>query len=340
MSFTSLLRNPFGKRSDFALGTSTGSEKIDTSSIPSDVRRMLKEHRYFQVLFPNEGVTFDENSIQCARAAVEEHMSIVPEGQVWLTQETAEETVDGGTVINGQDPAPTHVSSFYMDRLAVTNADYERFVKVGGYTNASYWPEDILPTVLQFVDQTGKPGPRFWHDGKPNKDQMDHPVVGICWYEANAYARWIGKQLPTTQQWQRAGTWGRSPDGSPAEVKYPWGNSFDPAKANLWVAGIHRTVPVTDFESADTTNGVRQLIGNVWEWVNNQYAMTGVNGVAVQMPEPMAEIRGGAFDSYFRSQATCQFRSGKSISRREHNIGFRCCRAIESSEQESTGEEI
>lgn len=223
---------------------------------------------------------------------------------------------------------PTPVTAYYLDKMPVTNADYLRFVQAGCYSHPELWPEEILPTVLQFVDQTDQFGPRYWTGGQPDQDKLDHPVVGVCWYEANAYAQWAGKQLPSPTQWQRAGTWMHSA-GNTAESRYPWGNSFDPTKANVWSSGYHQTVSVDDFDSGATLNGVRQLIGNVWEWIDAQYVVHGANGIEVRMPQPMGEVRGGAFDTYFPSQATCQFRTGKPLTHRGPNVGFRCGRCLD-----------
>jgi iron(II)-dependent oxidoreductase len=220
---------------------------------------------------------------------------------------------------------PTTVEPVYLDRDCVTNADYAKFVKAGGYENSHFWPEGVLANVLQFVDNTGNPGPKHWSGGQPPRELIDHPVVGISWYEANAYATWAGKRLPTSEEWQRAGTWPKSGGGSATELRYPWGNGFDPFKANTWACGAHRTFPVDGFADGNTPNGIRQLIGNVWEWVDAEFQPPAQEGASVHLAEKMAEVRGGAFDTYFHSQATCQFRTGQPLLFRGANVGFRCC---------------
>lgn len=328
MTLSSLLRNPFrqfGRASIPIAGSAANYRQL--SEIPSDVRRLIRDHCYFRVLAPQNGVEFDDLSVWCAWQAVEQEMAIVPEGRVMLRHDLVTDGSDFAS-IDSSNVHPTPVAAFYLDKTPVTNADYLRFVEAGCYSHAELWPEDILPMVLQFVDKTSRPGPRHWTNGQPDKDKRDHPVVGVCWYEASAYAQWAGKQLPGPTQWQRAGTWMQS-TGNSAEIHYPWGNSFDPAKANVWASGHHQTVPVTDFEKGDTLNGVRQLIGNVWEWIDAEYVVHGTNGLEVLMPEPMGEVRGGAFDTYFHSQATCQFRTGKTLTYRGANVGFRCGRGLD-----------
>ncbi len=214
------------------------------------------------------------------------------------------------------------VDSFYVDRLTVTNAEFSMFVKTGGYTDLNLWPNVVWPHIVQFVDETGSPGPRFWRNGRPAREHMDHPVTGISWYEASAYAKWVGKRLPTPAQWQRAGTWHTNVDGRYSIKMYPWGDLFDASRANVWASGVGTTVAVDGYYEGCTPNGISQVIGNVWEWVDASYAGS-------ESPEfatgGLCEIRGGAFDTYFPKQATCQFRTGQPRLTRTNNTGFRLC---------------
>ena len=89
------------------------------------------------------------------------------------------------------------VDGYYLDRYPVTNAQYHQFVRHGGYEQMAIWDPEIWPAVLDFVDTTGHAGPRFWRDGRYPRGEDHHPVVGVSWYEAAAYARWVGKRLPT-----------------------------------------------------------------------------------------------------------------------------------------------
>ncbi|MCA9212986.1 MAG: SUMF1/EgtB/PvdO family nonheme iron enzyme [Planctomycetales bacterium] len=255
---------------------------------------------------------------------LEQKMAVVPKGDVLVEINDAD--VFSSQIDSVTEDLLFEVDSFYIDRYAVTNEEYAKFVADGGYEQMAYWPEDIFPQVVQIVDSTGIPGPRFWQNGTYPKEKANHPVVGVCWYEANAYALWAGKTLPSCMQWQRAGDWPGDGNGS----KYPWGNAFDPERANLWSDKTNGTVPVDSYVEGATPNGVYQLIGNVWEWVATLFECNdGLEGTRVAVEQPMAEIRGGAFDTYFSSQATCQFRTGQPLMMRAQNIGFRCCTAIE-----------
>ena len=107
--------------------------------------------------------------------------------------------------------------------------------------------------------------------------------------------------------------------------KYPWGNTMERQRANLWGSGPGNTTPIGEFSSGVSVGGVYQMIGNVWEWTADDFQW-----VAAGRPiEPLLKsIRGGAFDTYFDNQATSQFASGENPLGRKHNIGFRCALGI------------
>lgn len=324
MSLSTFISNTFGRWAGITPTVSRDSRFPDVAEAPLDSRRLIRDRRYSHVLSRSADLEFDEVSIQCAWRALEHEMAYVPSGSVRVMHDTV---IDRGRGYRLSESAGGQVSveSFFLDRDCITNADYARFVKAGGYDKPQLWPEDTLPWVLQFVDRAGNTGPKFWTDGEPPVDKLDHPVVGICWYEASAYARWVGKRLPTSAEWQRAGTWPKSHSGEGTEQRYPWGNAFEPSKANIWKNDLCEPIPVDALPEGSTPNGVRQLIGNVWEWLDARYCPASEGEVKVLLEETMAEVRGGAFDTYFASQATCQFRTGQPILNRAANVGFRCC---------------
>lgn len=300
------------------------SDFPDVSDAPPDTRRMIRDRRYCRVLTDTDEMNFDDVSRDFAWKALEFEMALVPGGEVTLISDTAVTTREGFELLADYEELVS-VKSFYMDRHCITNAGFSRFVQAGGYTDPQYWPEHVLPNLLQFVDRTGNVGPKLWHNSQPPEGKENHPVVGICWYEANAYATWTGKCLPSTEQWQRSATWPKGHGGNGAEIRYPWGNAFDPSKTNVWASAVGDTVPCDQYARGGTPNGVKQLIGNVWEWVDTQFLPTAEEGISVLLEQTMAEIRGAAFDTYFPSQANCQFRSGQPLLHRAANIGFRCC---------------
>ena len=303
---------PNGKQQDVV-------DQLAVAKIPA-----TDELHYCRVLqIPCEGERVPaQAAIAAAWKMLEEQMTLVPEGEVSLL------STDPGTLDTGIHDVPTEfawVQSLYFDRCCVTNAEFEQFVAEGGYAQEHLWPPEILAHVLQFVDQSGCAGPRFWKNGQPESTVQDHPVTGICWYEANAYAHWRGKRLPTPEEWQRAATWAAGQSGPSVQTRYPWGDSYDPTRCNTWNSGIKSTTPVSDYYSGCTPNGVYQLIGNVWEWTAALYeSEVSAEGDRLLSDVPLAEIRGGAFDTYFASQATSLFRTGQNLLHRGRNLGFRC----------------
>ena len=126
----------------------------------------------------------------------------VPDGMVYVQP--------GPVMYMGQR---RNVPGFWIDRLEVTNREYRRFVDAGGYRRPEFWqhaaavdgrelPWDEL--MAHLVDATGLPGPSTWAMGTYPEGQADHPVEGVSWFEAAAYAEFVGKQLPTTFHWYRA----------------------------------------------------------------------------------------------------------------------------------------
>ncbi len=157
------------------------------------------------------------------------------------------------------DPEPT--TAFLMDRHEVTNAEFKRFVDAGGYTKRDYWTEPFRDgereiafeeAMSRFTDRTGRPGPATWEVGVYPTGQDEHPVSGVSWYEAAAYAEWAGKRLPTIFHWNR--------------VAYTVASSRIVPLANL---GASAPVPVGSSRS-ENRFGVTDLAGNVREWVWNE----------------------------------------------------------------------
>jgi formylglycine-generating enzyme required for sulfatase activity len=180
-------------------------------------------------------------------------------------------------------PAGTiQVSPFLIDAYEVTNEEFARFVTSGGYANAGLWAETMLvdgrrvprvEALRKFVDRTNLPGPRSWSGGAFPEGKAKHPVSGVSWYEASAYARWADKELPAHAQWWRAAMDARA-DG------FPWGMDAKTAesRANFSQAG---TREVGAFPSGVSTFGCYDMAGNVREWLRDaqpggaRYSVTG-----------------------------------------------------------------
>jgi gamma-glutamyl hercynylcysteine S-oxide synthase len=292
------------------------------SSGGSLVDQMLAQGRYALLLRPQIAENLTSSQLQCAHEALDASMSVVPDGPVIMRSsrlcEVAEED-------RHKIERQVNVEGYYLDRYSVTNREYQKFVDAGGYEQLAMWDEAIWPAMLQFTDRTGQSGPRNWENGRYPAGKEDHPVVGVSWFEASAYARWAGKRLPSDAEWVKAGTWPVTAEGSRLmQRKFPWGDAMDRSLTNLWSSGCGDTVPVTRHGEGASVGGVQQLVGNVWEWTSTTFGAWEPAAVRLETDIPLKSLRGGAFDTYFEAQAQCQFQSGDSPLVRKLNIGFRC----------------
>lgn len=250
-----------------------------------------------------------------ARETLDEQFAIVPEGFASLPQ-TINDYPGSAEITVETDP-------FLLARHTVTNAQYQQFVDAGAYEQLDLWPKDIWPHLIDFKDQTGCSGPRYWREGRHSKPQAQHPVVGICYYEAAAFVQWAGLRLPTEAEWQMACTW-RIRSVAHVLRRYPWGDSLDTDRCNIWASRIGTTVPVHEYPDGAAPNHVLQLVGNVWEWTACDFNVTDNEGGMIVGDMQLSAVRGGSFDTYFPAQATGSFRTGMVSLARVHNTGFRC----------------
>ncbi len=289
------------------------------------VNELLANGRYALMLRPETKQHLTQFQVMRAIRQLDEAMSLVPAGRVLIGQlAEISNSLSGQSEIDAKLVAHDMVAvePIYLDRYCVTNAEYQRFVDAGGYERLEFWHEEALPALLDFVDQSGAPGPCYWSDGQYPSDDQRLPVVGISWYEAWAYARWVGKRLPSDAEWTKAAAWPvESAPGRIAQRRYPWGESFDVRRAHLYGSGPIAPVAVDEFPGGTSIGGIHQLIGNVWEWTTTSLAA--VADTTLHVPESVMTVRGGAFDTYFENQATCHFQSGEHALSRRRNIGFR-----------------
>jgi eukaryotic-like serine/threonine-protein kinase len=160
------------------------------------------------------------------------------------------------------DLDPVDLGAYLIDRYEVSNREYKAFVDAGGYTDAQWWTEPIVENgrtlteadrARRFVDRTGRPGPAMWEGGTYPAGAGELPVGGISWYEANAYARFVGKELPTIFHWTRAANTGAMALIVPQSVFGT--NAPRPVGGNLGMS------PAGTFDMA----------GNVREWIANAF---------------------------------------------------------------------
>jgi formylglycine-generating enzyme required for sulfatase activity/tRNA A-37 threonylcarbamoyl transferase component Bud32 len=173
--------------------------------------------------------------------------------------------------------ATVELDPFLMDRREVSNREYKEFVGAGAYRDRDYWKHSFTKdgrsvawedAMRLLVDRTGLPGPRGWVGGNPPDGKEDHPVTGVTWYEAAAYASFRGKALPTVFQWEKAARDGAYVIGG--DWVMPWGlvrQKSDVQRANFEGS---ETVPVSGLEFGMSPFGCLNMAGNVSEWLANQ----------------------------------------------------------------------
>ncbi|MFO7628966.1 MAG: formylglycine-generating enzyme family protein [Prochlorococcaceae cyanobacterium] len=308
-------------------------------------------------------------------------MAIKPPGQppaagmVWIP---------GGSFVMGSDqhypeeaPAqPQQLEGFWMDRTPVTNAQFRKFVKATGYRTLAERPADpalypeaqpelLLPASIVFVPPPARVAPgdpyRWWQyipganwrhpegPGSSIKERQQHPVVHIACEDAEAYATWIGKQLPSEAEWERAAR------GGLENLEFAWGDELHPGGRpmantfqgdfphhNSLLDGYARTSPVGAFPA--NPYGLLDMIGNVWEWTSDWYRdhsarnQSGAEGCCATAREasidagsqhgllPRRVVKGGSFlcaPSYCRRYRPSA-RMAQGIDTSTCHMGFRC----------------
>lgn len=259
---------------------------------------------------------------------------------------SAELTLPGGTFVMGTSAEPwafdnerpahdVEVAPFHIDRAPVSNSDYAEFIADGGYDDPLLWTED----GWKWRQEGALEHPMFWQregNGDWSVLRFGHrldlapaeAVQHVCWYEADAFARWAGKRLPKEAEWEYAASWG--PDGR--KRRYPWGDD-DPtdAQTNL---GQHRLGPAPrDSHSAGASAwGCVGMVSDVWEWTSSDFH--GYPGFRSFPYREYSEVffgseykvlRGGSWAAHPVACRTT-FRNWDYPIRRQIFTGFRCAR--------------
>jgi iron(II)-dependent oxidoreductase len=229
------------------------------------------------------------------------------------------------------------VAAFWIDTVPVTNAAYRAFVAAGGYDERRWWSAD----GWKWRCRSGKRSPAFWvSDGsaegwfrrrfgqvEPLPD--DQPVQHVSFHEADAYARWAGRRLPTEVEWEKAASWDPA---TGAKRRYPWGDEPPtPEEANLGQRHL-QPAPVGAYPAGASPVGAEQMLGDVWEWTSSTF--DGHPGFCVFPYREYSEVffgpdyrvlRGG---SWATDAVACRatFRSWDYPIRRQIFSGFRTAR--------------
>lgn len=223
-----------------------------------------------------------------------------PLGMVYVaggTFQMGRNTKDGG----GMYDAPSHtvaVSPFFIDKYEVTNADYAAFVNATKHQSPTTWTAGAYPS------------------GASKK-----PVTGVTWNDADAYARWAGKRLPTEAEWEFAarGTTG---------FVYPWGNQWE--KGGLLKRRSNEPSDVGSNTNNKSPFGVFDMVGNVWEWTNNDLRAYPGGSLPSNSADADLKVIRGCMYKCNRNQMTTTYRRGWPATGNYDykNTGFRCAKGV------------
>jgi len=224
---------------------------------------------------------------------------------------------------------------FWIDAAPVTNGEYLEFMESGGYRDPRWWS----PEGWAWLAEARVEAPKYWfrRDGawwvrrydREAPVDPDRPVCHVSWYEAEAYARWAGKRLPTEAEWEAAATW----DPVRGEKRaWPWGDAPPtPELANVDQLAFD-VAPVGAYPRNVSPIGCYGMIGDVWEWTASEFR--GYPGFASFPYREYSEVffgteyrvlRGGSWATR-PGVARATFRNWDYPVRRQIFSGFRCAR--------------
>jgi iron(II)-dependent oxidoreductase len=228
------------------------------------------------------------------------------------------------------------VPGFYLDKTPVTNRAYLEFVEDGGYERKDLWD----PEGWEWVKEKKISAPKHWYQKEPHDwwtqrfgfDEplsMDAPVVHVSWYEADAYARWAGKRLPTEAEWEKAASWDPQTE---TKRLYPWGDApATPERTNLNQLAF-KPAEVGAYPAGASAYGALGMIGDLWEWTASDFsAYPGFESFPYReyseifFDDGYMVLRGGSWAT--RPGAIRNtFRNWDFPIRRQLFVGFRCAR--------------
>ncbi|MDN5698201.1 MAG: ergothioneine biosynthesis protein EgtB [Rubrobacter sp.] len=239
---------------------------------------------------------------------------------------------------NERPAHPRHLPGFHIDRTPVTNRAFVKFVEDGGYEREDLWD----PEGWRWIKAESLRAPKHWYQKEPHDwwtqrfgfDEPlrpDAPVMHVSWYEADAYARWAGKRLPTEAEWEKAAAW--EPDTGKVR-DYPWGDEpprANDGRANLDQLGF-RPADVGAYPAGASPCGALGLLGDVWEWTASDFegypgfeAFPYPEYSEVFFNEDYKMLRGGSWATRPASIRNT-FRNWDHPIRRQLFVGFRCAK--------------
>lgn len=237
-------------------------------------------------------------------------------GTFWMGGQDGDRSKPGFDEQAHDREAPVHrvtVSGFAIDRYPVTVGEFARFVAADrGYLHPANWDDD----GWAWREGEGRRSPGRWDEQQRHPNR---PVVSTSWYEADAYARWAGKRLPTEAEWELAAR-------GEAGRLYPWGDATPSERHASFGWRTDAASPVGIYPDGCTPEGVHDLAGNVWEWCSDWFG----SYAAAEQTDPRGPehgegrvLRGGAF--FVSPDALrCAYRVSYHPDFADVVIGFRC----------------
>ena len=251
-------------------------------------------------------------------------MAFIPPGKFRMGDKNSKDGVD-----RNAKPHDVMLDGFLIDKTEVSNQAYRNFIEAGGYNSQNlqgkpFWSEESW----EFITQLEQKEPRYW--GDTNFNQAEYPVVGVSWYEADAYCRFADKRLPTEEEWEKAA---RGPEG----YEWSFGNNRKVISLKANAVGkedsFDKAAPVKWEAYGTNSYGLYHMSGNVWEWVeewygDSSYDQGGTDKNPVNTVTGQSKvIRGGSwYDIPVNLRASDRIRYNPWG--RDDIIGFRCARTL------------
>ena len=229
-----------------------------------------------------------------------------------------------------------YLNPYKIDVAPVTNGQFMEFVEDNGYANSNYW----LADGWDHVKEEGWAAPLYWECNSGlwmKKDfrglrriDLEEPVTNISYYEADAYAKWAGKRLPTEAEWEKAASWN---EDLHKKSLYPWGNDNPtPLHANLLESSLWGPSSIGSYPHGRSYYGCHQMIGDVWEWTGSEYTLyPGFKSKFLEYTDKWAinqkVLRGGSFATP-ANQIRNTYRNYFKPHERILFAGFRCAAEV------------
>src|ERR671921_1265891 len=262
-------------------------EALDDANLGDGDNPLLRDGFVYEMIVQHE---YQHNETMLQTLQLKKSEGYKPESCVELPAGRAPERemihIPGGEFVMGTDDRAraldnernAHVvdlPDFLIDTTPVTNRAYVEFIEDGGYERRALWDE----TGWEYIKEEGITEPKHWYQPEPHSwwtqrfgfDEplnLAAPVVHVSWFEADAYARWAAKRLPTEEEWEKAASW--DPETGTKRL-YPWGDEPPTlVHANLDQLAF-RAAEVGAYPEGASAYGVLGMLGDVWEWTATDF---------------------------------------------------------------------